>query len=102
MSFLFTKDIRSARTLGFFEQPSARIDKIEPLSTIEAQAEVAELADAGDSKSPGVSPRVGSTPTFGTAYEPGSLPAPAFSLWSRVANAGLIFLFFLFSRALIL
>ena len=31
-----------------------------------SKAEVAELADAGDSKSPGPCALVGSTPTFGT------------------------------------
>ncbi len=52
------------------------IDKTGASRTIKAQAEVAELADAGDSKSPGVSPRVGSTPTFGTAPTGPFLPGP--------------------------
>jgi hypothetical protein len=38
---------------------------INPLGTMMAQAEVAELVDALDSKSSGASPRAGSIPAFG-------------------------------------
>src|SRR5690606_39515593 len=72
------------------------------LSSRELQnAEVAELADARDSKSRGVAPRVGSTPTFGTRAKKApfarapflfttcvSLPATSFA-WQRRAPLGL-------------
>ena len=38
--------------------------------TVEDRAEVAELADALDSKSSGASPRAGSTPAFGIGTSP--------------------------------
>lgn len=44
------------------EQSSSIIDFV----IINSNAEVAELADAADSKSAGLNTRVGSTPTFGT------------------------------------
>jgi hypothetical protein len=51
-------------------------------------AEVAELADARDSKSREVTPRVGSTPTFGTndrmVLRDRISPATVFPRWSKV------------------
>ena len=57
------------------------------------KAEVAELADAGDSKSPGPCALEGSSPSFGTMKNRELAPLrrlPALILLSRLCNSGVI------------
>jgi hypothetical protein len=70
--------------------------RLSAATEIETVAEVAELADARDSKSREVTPHVGSIPTFGTHKCTASLPPARMEAELRVRRAPKVFVMEMF------